>query len=552
MSAHNPEVPGESAAPKRGLRVWLLGGVLFCLMFFLLHAWSPWEARHDGIRLSDWIELLDDSDKQVRDSAKTALFEIGAPAVPALAEMIADRETAFDRRYAKLHTKLPKLVAGLVPEPWKPNPEARNAAGEILRDMGPAVEQGLGKFRAIIVDPEHPGREHAIHAIGGVLPADAKTVSALARTWVDVQDSGPGIILGFILEDHPEAAEFAAPILLERLEAERSAADFNDRFQIRAMELLAYLQPDSSLARQAVEVLSGFANSGDHLSRAAAQIVIWKLAPDRPPPATRATKLIEYLQADEHQVQMEAFLHDDPGVAENAEAARRLVNALVGIGRGKPDLRMFVLVRLHGLGPAAKPALPFLREMAADPNQQTQLFAINALWAVSQDPEEVMPILSDIFADRGEPDANSSYEYFAQSLSQIGPPAKAIAPRLREIMDQQTHWISSDLALPHAWFRVTGDVQPLLELVGKGLQKRADEPIKQRYSSLAQLRFAAEMGEKAESLVPNLVRILNHPYTPKMERKAALKAVLSIAPEQLALVERHVREEHLPQIQPRN
>lgn len=88
---------------------------------------------------------------------------------------------------------------------------------------------------------------------------------------------------------------------------------------------------------------------------------------------------------------------------------------------------------LRALGQVAASALPQIRSVTAVDDTSSRAAAVTTLWAVGGDRDEVMPLaraLLDTFAVRDAADV----------LGQIGPPAAAALPRLRERLSDSYDW----------------------------------------------------------------------------------------------------------------
>src|SRR5439155_1141101 len=81
------------------------------------------------------------------------------------------------------------------------------------------------------------------------------------------------------------------------------------------------------------------------------------------------------------------------------------------------------------IGPAARAAVPALREALASDNQWVRVHAARALWRIEGRGEEVVPALLEEI--RGRPAGLLAVE----CLGQIGPPARAAIPALRRAVD---------------------------------------------------------------------------------------------------------------------
>ncbi|MFG2039916.1 HEAT repeat domain-containing protein [Dactylosporangium sp. NPDC048998] len=92
------------------------------------------------------------------------------------------------------------------------------------------------------------------------------------------------------------------------------------------------------------------------------------------------------------------------------------------------------LEALGALGPAAAPALDAIRSLSTVEKFWVRPTAVAALWAVSGDREEVMPLLLDLLNGYAAQAA-------ADVLGQIGPSAAAALPRLRHLLTDKYEWV---------------------------------------------------------------------------------------------------------------
>jgi HEAT repeat protein len=97
------------------------------------------------------------------------------------------------------------------------------------------------------------------------------------------------------------------------------------------------------------------------------------------------------------------------------------------------DVARSALEALRAFGPVAAPASPQIRSVAGVDDTWTRSAAVTTLWAVDGGLDEVMPLalaLLDTYALRDAADV----------LGQIGPPAAAALPRLRELLTDGYEW----------------------------------------------------------------------------------------------------------------
>jgi HEAT repeat protein len=94
-----------------------------------------------------------------------------------------------------------------------------------------------------------------------------------------------------------------------------------------------------------------------------------------------------------------------------------------------------VLAALGTFGPAGTSALDTIRTFATA--DKTRSSAVKALWAVGRDSAEVLPLLHGLLHE-GNPFEMADA---ADVLGEIGPPAEAAVPRLRELLTHNYEWV---------------------------------------------------------------------------------------------------------------
>lgn len=94
------------------------------------------------------------------------------------------------------------------------------------------------------------------------------------------------------------------------------------------------------------------------------------------------------------------------------------------------------LQALGAFGPAAAPALDTVRPLIAATDGHVRLAAVGALWAVSRDQQEIMPLLDDLLTQ-----PTFWVMLAADILGEIGPPAAVALPRLHERLTDSYEWV---------------------------------------------------------------------------------------------------------------
>ncbi|WP_217553696.1 HEAT repeat domain-containing protein [Streptomyces sp. GbtcB6] len=113
-----------------------------------------------------------------------------------------------------------------------------------------------------------------------------------------------------------------------------------------------------------------------------------------------------------------------PAVADTLGAAAH---------HGQHNITQAALKALRAFGPAAAGAQDMIRSLTAATNARVRPEAVAALWAVSGDLAEAMPLLLGLLDDHTS-DA-------AELLGEIGPHASAALPRLRTLLVHDYDWV---------------------------------------------------------------------------------------------------------------
>ncbi|MEV6107731.1 HEAT repeat domain-containing protein [Streptomyces sp. NPDC051940] len=126
-----------------------------------------------------------------------------------------------------------------------------------------------------------------------------------------------------------------------------------------------------------------------------------------------------------------------------------LIAAELSTSDGQWSDRGAALAGLASFGPAAASALDVIRDLAASRNRHVRPAAVAALWAVGRDHEEVLPHVLDLLG--------SDPTTAAGLLAEIGPPAAAALPRLRELLTDRYEWVRVHSAA--ALWEIAGDAE---------------------------------------------------------------------------------------------
>ncbi|MET9914183.1 HEAT repeat domain-containing protein [Streptomyces sp. NPDC006476] len=95
------------------------------------------------------------------------------------------------------------------------------------------------------------------------------------------------------------------------------------------------------------------------------------------------------------------------------------------------------LKALGAFGPAAAGTRETIRQLTTHPDAHVRPAAVATLWAVCGNPSEVMPLLLDLLDDP----ITFRISDAADVLAEIGPPASAALPRLRDRLTHSYEWV---------------------------------------------------------------------------------------------------------------
>ena len=131
------------------------------------------------------IEDLKGADKEKSGQANLALIRVGAPAVPAVLELLATddprlRGLALSTLWGmgpKAESAVPNLAETLT----DPDPEMRNGAAMALENMGPSAAAAVPALIKALGDGDRRIRQTAVKALGNIGPAAKEAVPVISR-----------------------------------------------------------------------------------------------------------------------------------------------------------------------------------------------------------------------------------------------------------------------------------------------------------------------------------------------------------------------------------
>jgi hypothetical protein len=123
------------------------------------------------------------------------------------------------------------------------------------------------------------------------------------------------------------------------------------------------------------------------------------------------------------------------------------------VAHGQSRVICSALKALAAFGPESAPALTTIGRLTTASDPHARPAAVCALWAVGRDQEKVLPLLGDLLAER----AFFKITAAAGIAGEIGPPAAAVLPRLRELLAHSYEWVRVHCAA--AIWEISGEAE---------------------------------------------------------------------------------------------
>jgi HEAT repeat protein len=462
--------------------------------------------------LSAILETLEDEDPWVHEQAKDALAVLGSAAIPALTERLASKDPKWRGRATE-------CLEMMGPGAWR----AALALQEALHDEVPAVR--IQAARALFAIEENP--EQAVAVIIEALHSQTEAVLWSVIEWLDyVGPRGAAVV----------------PALIPFLEASSSAPQRNT-----ILRTLGKVGPG---AKAAIPYLVA-ATAKDPKDLEAA-MALWLI--DQRIDALRL--VLNKLESNDDPTGGSAAFFLQLMRPLSVEALPKLLEPL-----SRREQLHIVIPCLSDLGPAAKEAEPDLLLLLRPPSGNVptpgvhvlkvskRLEAAHALWRIGGDLQSAIPFLLNILGSKGLWDYGDRARFGAPALfsgqaggatpwdvrraasilGEIGQPARAAVPILREALDAPDTSIRHSAA--EALWKIEGNADATVAEILKVLAAQtppfsrdcnfglSPEAVMQREDALV------EAGARA---VPLLIAALQQPE-PQV-RAAVARALGAIGP----------------------
>ena len=155
-------------------------------------------AKEGPVSVTALIEDLKGADPEKSGRARLALIRVGAPAVPAILDLLATTDprlrslalTTLWGMGARAEAAGPSLATTLS----DPDPEIRIGAAMALGNMGSAGAAGVPALIGALGDGESRVRQAAVKALGGIGPPARDAVPAITRavkrgSWPEAEEA---------------------------------------------------------------------------------------------------------------------------------------------------------------------------------------------------------------------------------------------------------------------------------------------------------------------------------------------------------------------------
>lgn len=313
-------------------------------------------------------------------------------------------------------------VSALVAKLKSDSAEQRQAAAQQLGELGPKAIEAAPALIELLRDEDPGVFEAASKALGRMGP---KAVPLLIEGLGSKQTNvcrGAALSLSLI---GPQAAPAVKPLI---------AVVQEGRPEERLAALVA-LRDVGPAAKPAVPALLKATRADDFRTQYVACMVLEVIGPEA---KAAVPRLGELLQSGSASVRMHAALAlggigkqiGEPGVQD-----------LVGALKDRSHIvRGAAATALGRLGDAARPAVPHLKAALDENRIDSRVAAVEALWKITGDADDVVARLTAEVAGEDEP------EKAADLLAQFGPAAKPAIPKLIESLESENPFIRMNVA----------------------------------------------------------------------------------------------------------
>ncbi len=316
-----------------------------------------WQREYGGKPLSFWILQAKSNSTESRKAAATAFGNMGPPAIPALIELLKDKEHMVRWNAAQAlvrgnmgpeaKTAIPILTKWLKDR----DEDARRAAAWTLGNVGPEAKAAIPDLTGLLKDKEPNVRCEAAWALGRMGPEARTAIPALIEL---LKDKEPNVRCeaAWALGRMGPEARTAIPALIELLK---------DKEQIVRWHVAQALGSMGPEAKAAIPDLTGLLKDNNKCVRWSAAQALGNMGPEA-----------------------KAAIPDLTGLLKDKE----------------PNVRRFAAIALGRMGPEAKATIPDLTDLLKDKENFVRQVAAIVLGNMGPEARTAIPALIELLKDK--------------------------------------------------------------------------------------------------------------------------------------------------------
>jgi HEAT repeat protein len=368
-----------------------------------------------------------------------------AKAMPVLSEGLKDDDALLVWHTADAIARIGPPAKNAVPALTKllnhMEPEVRIEALHALSAMGADARPAVPEMAKILLQDKSRMRFQTARALERLGPDAKDALPALIECARDLQPKMTGHpVLGAIGNIGPDAAR-AVPALVDLLKQK------DDIFYDDALLTLGRIGPEAQLA---VPKIMDFLSNSSEFRRAAAARALGGIGPK----AVAAVPALKKLLEDQRKSVRAWAMY---GLARITADYKTQVPRLVELWKSDVDNgapfsnspRYDIAQALDLLGANARPARDILLEALQNEKTSpgTRMYAAQALGHLTADANVIVPLVVALTQRKAAGYVRiSNCVYAAQCLAQLGPLAKAAAPHLRQLADDEDNDVAEAAA----------------------------------------------------------------------------------------------------------
>lgn len=461
--------PDEKSQRRRKALRWVWFGLLGVLALWLISSRINPEPSYRGMTVTRWIDLCPQPTNEVVNA-------FGIRAVPYLAAAMRGTGSQLDKMRFAAWQKLPSFLRQRIPmsDPASFALRRDNAMGWLM-ELGSDANEAIPELIDIALhDPEVFTRYKAITVLGCIAQNSPKALQTLVPLLKDtnifiqgnviaaIGHIGPGAkpavnsLRDFVtaspavpydsldaLGNIGPAAQEAVPRIVDALKTPAAKAN--------ALHALGKIGSGSAAA---VPPLLDILNDTNEYFQILALDVVRQIGP----PAQAALPQLQILKTSRVPIKRILAAVAIANIEGNPELALPvLLNEFKRHSFGNWQLQVRSLTRpfefiscalpladtaawfLGEIGPPAKEALPWLKQVSTYGDDLHRLVVARSIWRIGQQPDEVVSLMEQFLKRRRDFQDKFAFNLIAQMLTEMGPAARPLVPSLAQFVQVKTN-----------------------------------------------------------------------------------------------------------------